>query len=141
MSRASSGRSLALLTGAALAAFLLLRGGVTALACHLAPADAGAAWLPIWALDTALTALVLLGSVAGCGWLTARARRRDREQARVEHLAEVGLLAGGLAHEVRNTLNAMHSQIALLRKQLPPGAGADAARRADQIERAVAELE
>lgn len=140
MSRALLWRPLALLAGTALAALLILRFSVSAWVYSQAPADMRAGLLAPWVLDTALTALLLIGTVAGCWWLTSRARRREREQARVEHLAEVGLLAGGLAHEIRNTLNAMHSQIALLRKQLPPEAGT-ACQRTGQLERAVAELE
>jgi signal transduction histidine kinase len=140
MSRALRWRPLALPAGAALAAFLTLRFSVAAWVWNRAPADTRAGlWVP-WVLDTALTALLLIVTVAGCCWLTSRVRRREREQTRGEHLAEVGLLAGGLAHEIRNTLNAMHSQIALLRKQLPPQAG-PACERTAQLERAVVELE
>jgi signal transduction histidine kinase len=140
MSRAFLWRPLALLAGVVQVAFLTLRFSVAAWVWNRAPADTRAGlWVP-WVLDTALTALLLIVAVAGCCWLTSRARRREREQARVEHLAEVGLLAGGLAHEIRNTLNAMHSQIALLRKQLPSQAG-PACERTAQLERAVTELE
>jgi signal transduction histidine kinase len=140
MSQASLRRPLALLAGAVVAAFFLLRVGVTSWACKLAPADTRTELLAPWALDTVGTTLLLVAAVAGCCWLPGRARRQEREQARVEHLAEVGLLAGGLAHEIRNTLNAMHSQIGLLRKQLPPEAGS-ARQRTAQLERAAAELE
>jgi signal transduction histidine kinase len=140
MSRALLSRPLVLLAGVALAAFLALRITVTTWAYDRVPADTRAGLMASWLLDTALTATLVIATAAGCCWLTGRVRRREREQARVDHLAEVGLLAGGLAHEIRNTLNAMHSQIALLRKQLPPEAG-PACHRIAQLERAVAELE
>lgn len=140
MSRPLLWRPLALLAGVALVAFLTLRFSVAAWVCNQVPADTRAGLFAPWVLDTALTTLLLIATVAGCYWLTSRVRRREREQARLEHLAEVGLLAGGLAHEIRNTLNAMHSQIALLRKQLPPQAG-PACERTALLERAVVELE
>ncbi len=140
MARAPLGRPLALLAGAALTALFILRLGTLARVCTRVPDETRAGLLLPWLLDTALTALLLLAVLAGCCWLTSRARRRERAQAHAEHLAEVGLLAGGLAHEIRNTLNAMHSQIALLRKQLPPEAGT-ACQRTGQLERAVTELE
>lgn len=43
-------------------------------------------------------------------------RKRHAEQARTEHLAEIALLASGLAHEVRNHLHALQSRVGLLRK-------------------------
>jgi signal transduction histidine kinase len=45
-------------------------------------------------------------------------RKRRAEQARSEHLAEIALLASGLAHEVRNHLHALQSRVGLLRKSL-----------------------
>jgi len=140
MSQASLRRPLAILAGAVVGVLFLLRVSITSWACKVAPADARTELLAPWALDTIGTTLLLVAAVVGCCWLTGRARHREREQARVEHLAEVGLLAGGLAHEIRNTLNAMHSQIGLLRKQLAAGAG-PACQRTGQLERAVAELE
>ncbi len=106
---------------------------------HQSPTEGPSGWL--WTLDTVGTALVLVAALAGYGWSMTRARRRDREQARVEHLAEVGLLAAGLAHEIRNTLNAMRSQLALLRKHLPLDAQAQACHRTGQVEQSLAELE
>jgi signal transduction histidine kinase len=140
MFRALLWRPPALLAGTALAALLTLRITVAAWVYNQAPVNACAALLVPWVFDTALTAVLLIVTVAGCCWLTRRTRRREREQARVEHLAEVGLLAGGLAHEIRNTLNAMRSQIALLRKQLSPEKES-AWQRTDQLECAVVEME
>jgi signal transduction histidine kinase len=134
------GRLLTLLAGTALILLLVLRIGVAAWTSPLEAAGTDRRQFPAWMLETALIAGLLLLTVAVCGWLAARARHRDWEQARAEHRTEIGLLAGGLAHEIRNTLNAMHSQIALLRKYLP--ADAEPARqRITLIERAVADLE
>jgi signal transduction histidine kinase len=140
MSPVSLRRPLALLTGVVLTAFLLLRGLITSWACKLTSADTRTELLAPWTLDTVGTALLFVAAVAGCCWLTNRARRQEQEQAQAQHLAEIGLLAGGLAHEIRNTLNAMHSQIGLLRKQLTQEGGS-AYQRTSQLERAVVELE
>jgi signal transduction histidine kinase len=43
-------------------------------------------------------------------------RRRRAAEARMQHLAELALLSGGLAHEIRNHLHALQSRIGLLRK-------------------------
>jgi signal transduction histidine kinase len=43
-------------------------------------------------------------------------RRRRAAEARTQHLAELALLSGGLAHEIRNHLHALQSRIGLLRK-------------------------
>ncbi len=140
MSHGSLRRSFVLTAGAALAALFILRALVTFLLQRHMPEGSFSASLPLWLLDTIGTALLLVATTAGCYWLTSRARRRQQEQAHGENLAQMGLLAGGLAHEIRNTLNAMHSQIALLRKYLPPEAS-PACQRIIPIERAVLDLE
>jgi signal transduction histidine kinase len=128
-----------LIAGTLLAA-LLLRFVSTVLAWGQMAEEAFAVQLPYWLLDTIGTAVLLLATAAGCVWLTRRAHRQQHERAHGEHLAQIGLLAGGLAHEIRNTLNAMYSQIALLRKHLSSVDG-PACHRIDQIERAVIDLE
>ncbi|MHB1423653.1 MAG: two-component system sensor histidine kinase NtrB [Gemmataceae bacterium] len=134
------GRLLALLAGTALIGLLAVRISIAAWTSPLESAGTDSKLSPVWKLETALAAGLLLLTVAACGWIAARARHRDREQARAECRTEIGLLAGGLAHEIRNTLNAMHSQIALLRKHLPADAE-PACQRTSLIERAVEELE
>ncbi len=59
-------------------------------------------------------------------------RRRAEQSAR---MAEIGRLASGLVHEIRNPLNAMRMQLALVRRKLGSSAdsGAEAAR--DQLGR------
>jgi signal transduction histidine kinase len=77
-----------------------------------------------------LTFAVQLLLLATALFLATRFLKADRkgraELARTEHLAEVALLAGGLAHEVRNHLHALQSRAGLLRKSL---AGNEAALR------------
>jgi signal transduction histidine kinase len=51
-------------------------------------------------------------------WLIQRAARGERDQRRLGHFAEVALLAGGLAHEIRNHLNVMGTCISLVRKSV-----------------------
>lgn len=63
------------------------------------------------------TELVLLACAAAAAWWILRQERQfEQKRVRETHLAEVGVLASGLAHEVRNYLNAMHTNIALVRK-------------------------
>lgn len=138
-------RPLTLVAGAALAVLLLLRSGVLVWMVWLdTSADHFQPPIAFWTVDTILTAGIIAATVVSCSWLINRVRQRDNEQARIEHLAEVGLLASGLAHEIRNSLNAMHSQLALLRKHLPAEPAEEdspAIRRAKQIDRALVDLE
>lgn len=83
---------------------------------------------------TALLCLVVVAAGAGGGWLLIRrARQQDAATARLDHLAEVGKLAGGLAHEVRNPLNAMRMQIAVAKSKLRKVDGADAEAACNQL--------
>jgi two-component system sensor histidine kinase HydH len=134
------GKLFALFAGVVLIIFLTLRISIAAWVSPSSTTDTPDRPSAAWILETTLTAVLLISTVALCGGLFVRARRRDREQARVENRTEISQLASGLAHEIRNTLNAMHSQIALLRKEIPSEAGA-ACQRTGQLERAVAEME
>jgi signal transduction histidine kinase len=87
-------------------------------------------------LRTAAAAVVsLLGIVAASLaviLLYRRTRRVEAEQIEAERRAELGEVAAGLAHEIRNPLNAMGLNLELLEEQLvrgplPPGAAAPAA--------------
>jgi signal transduction histidine kinase len=71
----------------------------------------------VW-LNFGLQMLLLALAVVVAARFLSRDRKRRAEQARTEHLAEVALLAGGLAHEVRNHLHALQSRVGLLRKSL-----------------------
>jgi nitrogen-specific signal transduction histidine kinase len=44
-----------------------------------------------------------------------RARGSERRARQAEHLAEVGTLTGGLAHEIRNPLSTLNLNLQLLR--------------------------
>jgi two-component system NtrC family sensor kinase len=140
MFHASLCRSFVLTAGAALVALFVLHALIVVLSQRRMPAESFSAQLPFWLADTIGTALLLVATTAGCYWLAGRARRWKQEQAHGEHLAQMGLLTGGLIHEIRNTLNAMHCQIALLRKYLPSEAG-PASQQIVPIERAICDLE
>ena len=77
-----------------------------------------------WAADRvlwvagALCLLVIVGGGVVAWWMIRHARQWDEEDARRDHLAGVGKLAGGLVHEIRNPLNAMRMQIAVMRTRL-----------------------
>jgi two-component system, NtrC family, sensor histidine kinase HydH len=49
-------------------------------------------------------------------WLNRRSAKAASDRRRLEHLAEMALLSGGLAHEIRNHLNALGTYVSLLRK-------------------------
>jgi signal transduction histidine kinase len=74
-------------------------------------------------------AWIFLGALlAGplCGWLVFRrcrrtlndARRMRRRASGQEHLAQVGKLVGGLAHEIKNPLSTIHLNLTLLNEDL-----------------------
>lgn len=63
---------------------------------------------------------ILAGSVA-VALLVQRVRRVDEARAEAERRAELGEVAAGLAHEIRNPLNAMGLNLELLEEQLARG--------------------
>ena len=72
------------------------------------------AWLG-WGGMAAEAAVLAVGGVVA--WrVLHQGRETETRRVRREHLAEVGVLASGLAHEIRNYLNAMRTHVALLRK-------------------------
>ena len=80
--------------------------------------------------------------------LARRARQRaldsERRARDAEHLAYVGTLTGGLAHEIRNPLSTLTLNLQLLREDLDrPGAGADSrlVRKLDTLEQEAARLQ
>jgi len=92
-------------------------------------------------LGAALAALV-------AGLLGHRAKRRaldsERRAREAEHLAYIGTLTGGLAHELRNPLSTVQLNLQLLREDLDrPGHEADPrlVRRLDTLEQEAARLQ
>ena len=59
----------------------------------------------------------LLGG-ALLAWLIGKSRRLERRTAEAERLAELGLLTGGLAHELKNPLSTVQLNLQLLREDL-----------------------
>jgi len=94
---------------------------------------------------------VAVGAAAAAGLaavLARRARQRaldsERRARDAEHLAYVGTLTGGLAHEIRNPLSTLTLNLQLLREDLDrPGAAADARlrRKLDTLEQEAARLQ
>jgi signal transduction histidine kinase len=76
---------------------------------------------------TAAAAVVSLLGIAAAsaavGILYRRTRRVEEAQVEAERLAELGEVAAGLAHEIRNPLNAMSLNLELLEEQLGRGSG------------------
>ena len=71
-------------------------------------------------------ALAVPAALAGCRRAEDRARASERRAREAEHLAYVGTLTGGLAHEIRNPLSTLTLNLELLREDLErPGAAAD----------------
>lgn len=73
-------------------------------------------------VEMAIEAAVVACGAVAAWWVVRREREQEHKRLRRDHLAEVGALASGLAHEMRNYLNAMRTHVALLRKT----AGSDA---------------
>ena len=71
-------------------------------------------------------ALAVPVALAWCKRAEERARASERRAREAEHLAYVGTLTGGLAHEIRNPLSTLTLNLELLREDLErPGAAAD----------------
>lgn len=81
----------------------------------MSPEDRREFSLYLW-VETAADVAVWLAAGGAIAWAVHRAARMERDRRRLEHLAETALLAGGLAHEIRNHLNALGTYISLLRK-------------------------
>ena len=111
-----STRQLVLIAVATVTAILLVRLAGTAFSLYAIsgpghPHFTRLAWIELG------TELALLAcAVAAAWWILRQERQFEQKRVRETHLAEVGVLASGLAHEVRNYLNAMHTNIALVRK-------------------------
>lgn len=64
---------------------------------------------------------ILLSALLGgalVAWLVRKSRALERSSAESERLAELGLLTGGLAHEIKNPLSTLQLNLQLLREDL-----------------------
>jgi signal transduction histidine kinase len=78
--------------------------------------------------------LGIMAASAAVGILYRRTRRIDEARVEAERRAELGEVAAGLAHEIRNPLNAMSLNLELLEEQLgrgPAGVASPAVSAAD----------
>jgi len=76
----------------------------------------------LW-IETIADITIWLAAAGAIAWFARRAAEVESDRRRLEHLAHVAMLAGGLAHEVRNHLNALGAYISLLRKAAPSADG------------------
>lgn len=69
----------------------------------------------LW-IETLVDIAICLAAGGAFAWSAHLTAVVDSERKRLEHLAQVAVLAGGLAHEIRNHLNAFGTCLSLLRK-------------------------
>ena len=85
----------------------------------------------------ALTAALLLGAYGVVTWLYQRGRALEQQAQSAQRLAYLGTLASGLAHEIRNPLNAVNLNLQMLEE----GAGTSSGRLFDITRSEVHRLE
>lgn len=93
----------------------------------------------LW-VETAVDLVVWIAAGGVIAWVVLRAARMERDRRRLEHLADVALLSGGLAHEIRNHLNALGTYISLLRKSAGQDSG-ELLQRITKLEQATTALD
>lgn len=81
-------------------------------------ADKGPFYRYLW-LESLGDVALWIAAAGAMAWLHRRAAEAEGGRTRYEHLSEMALLSGGLAHEIRNHLNALGTYISLLRKSAP----------------------
>lgn len=83
---------------------------------------------------------IWIAAGAAIAWLNHRAAKAAGDRTRLEHLAEMAILSGGLAHEIRNHLNALGTHLSLLRKSAG-GGSPDLLTRVEKLEQVATELD
>ena len=76
-----------------------------------------------------VTVVLLLTAYAAVWWLFRRSQRLEAQAAEAERLAYIGTLASGLAHEIRNPLNALNLNMQMLEEELAQHGRAPSGRR------------
>lgn len=84
-------------------------------------------------------AVIFIGIIVGRQMRIARGLRRQRDQA--EQLAYVGTLASGLAHEIRNPINALTMQLDMLGEDLEASQPGSARNRIQRIRQGLSNIE
>jgi signal transduction histidine kinase len=117
-------RSVVLIVGATAVVMVLVRVAGALFAWQVMSGPQSAHFARLAWIELGLEVAVIASGAAAVWRVLWREREQQRSRARWDHLAEVGALASGLAHEMRNYLNAMHTHVALLRKMARSDAGA-----------------
>ena len=73
----------------------------------------------VWGLATGLLSSVCVGTAVGV-YAYKRVVRLERRARQAERLAELGLLTGGLAHEIKNPLSTVQLNLQLLQEDIGP---------------------
>ena len=116
--------------------FLLIRLFLMFWAWSTAPESMHPFLEQYWLLGGILSIVPFVLAAGGAVWLLRKIRRQERSQARIEGLAEIGLLAGGLAHEIRNPLNVIQTHLSLLRRRVAQNDEKAIHHKINQLERA-----
>ncbi|MBN1909603.1 MAG: hypothetical protein JW818_07690 [Pirellulales bacterium] len=109
-------RPLVLIISATFVAMILVRVAGTLFAWYVIPSPRAHHFARLAWVELGLEATVIVSGSLAVWRVLRREREEDRQRLHRDHLATVGTLASGLAHEMRNYLNAMRTHVALLRK-------------------------
>jgi signal transduction histidine kinase len=105
-----------LVVGATVVVMVHVRVAGDVFAWHMMSGPQSAQFARLAWLELGLEAAVIASGAAVAWRVVWRERLEERNRVRWGHLAEVGELASGFAHEMRNYLNATRTHVALLRK-------------------------
>jgi hypothetical protein len=132
-------RSLLLISGATVAAMVAVRLAGMVFTWHALRGPQSAHFSYLAWIEVGIAGAMVAGGAVAAWRVVQREQEQQRVRARRDHLAEVGTLASGLAHEMRNYLNAMRTHVALLRKTA--GSNAEIGKRIERLEETTGGLE